>query len=64
MVTVLFNAGVHVPVIPLVEVAGNAANVAPEQIGATTVNAGVILSITVIVNVVGVAHWPAPGVNV
>ena len=28
----LLNAGDHVPVIPLIDVVGNAANVAPEQI--------------------------------
>ena len=35
VVAVLFNAGDQVPVIPLVDVAGNAVNVAPEHIGAT-----------------------------
>ena len=35
VVAVLFNAGVHVPVIPLFEVVGNADKVAPEQIAAT-----------------------------
>ena len=56
MVAVLFNAGAHVPVIPLVEVVGNAVNVAPEQISATAVNVGVTVALTVIVNVVVVAH--------
>ena len=42
--------------IPLVEVVGNAVRVAPEQIGATTVNVGVMFGFTVIVNVVVVAH--------
>jgi len=49
---------------PLLEVVGNAANVAPEQIGATAVNVGVTLVLTVIVNVAVVAHCPAVGVNV
>ena len=49
---------------PLFEVVGNAVNVAPEQIGATAVNVGVIFGLTVIVNVVIVAHCPAVGVNV
>ena len=44
------------PVIPLVEVVGNAVSVAPEHIGATAANVGVTLGLTVIVNVVMVAH--------
>jgi len=55
-VAVLSKAGVQVPVTPLLEVAGNAVRVAPEQIGATAVNIGVILGLTVIVKVVVVAH--------
>jgi len=61
---VLFKAGDHVPVIPLFEVVGKAANVAPEQIGATALKVGVVLELTVIVNVAVVAHSPAVGVNV
>ena len=53
---VLSSAGVHVPVIPLMEVVGNGANTAPEQMGVTALNAGVIFGLTVIVNVVVVAH--------
>ena len=64
MVAVLFNAGAHVPVIPLLEVVGRADNVAPEQIGATAVKVGVTFGLTVIVNVVVVAHCPTPGVKV
>ena len=64
MVAVLFKAGAHVPVIPLFDVVGNADKVAPEQIGATAVNVGVIFGLTVTVNVAVVAHWPAAGVNV
>ena len=52
------------PVIPLFEVVGSAESVAPEQIGATVVKVGVTLVLTVIVNVVVVAHCPAVGVNV
>ena len=59
----LFNAGVHVPVKPLLEVVGNAVKVAPEQIGVTAVNDGVAAEPTEIVKVV-VAHCPAAGVNV
>ena len=64
VVAVLFSAGAQVPVIPLLEVVGKAASVAPEQIGATALKVGVILGLTVIVNVVVVAHCPAIGVNV
>jgi len=56
VVAVLFNAGAQAPVIPLLEVVGSAVSVAPEHIGATAVNVGVILELTVIVNVVTVAH--------
>jgi Flp pilus assembly pilin Flp len=49
---------------PLLDVVGKAANVAPEHIGATAVNVGVIFGLTVIVNVVVVAHSPAVGVKV
>ena len=40
----------------LLDVVGSAASVAPEQIGATGVNVGVIFGLTVIVNVAVVAH--------
>ena len=42
--------------IALFDVVGNAANGSPEQIGATAVNVGVMFGLTVIVNVVVVAH--------
>ena len=61
---VLFNAGDQTPVIPLLDVAGRAASVAPEHIGATAVNMGVSFGITVMVKVVVVAHCLAAGVNV
>ena len=64
MVAVLFSAGAQVPVIPLFDVVGNGFSVAPEQIGATAVNVGVMFGLTVIVNVVVVAHCPAVGVKV
>ena len=41
---------------PLLEVVGKADKVAPEQIGATALNIGVIFGLTVIVNVAVVAH--------
>ena len=62
---VLFTvAGLHVPVIPLLDVVGNTGATEPEQIGAIAVNVGVIIGLTVTVNVVVVAHNPAVGVNV
>ena len=60
----MFKAGDHVPVIPLLEVVGSADKVAPEQIGATALNVGVILGLTVIVKVAVVARCPAVGVKV
>ena len=52
------NAGDQVPVIgvALVDDVGSADKVAPEQIGATAVNVGVMFGLTTIVNVVVVAH--------
>ena len=41
---------------PLLDVVGNADNVAPAHIGATAVNVGVTVGLTVIVNVAVVAH--------
>ena len=64
VVAVLFNAGLQVPVMPLVEVVGNADKVAPEHISATWVKVGVTFGLTVTVKVVVVAHWPASGVKV
>ena len=64
VVVVLSSAGAQVPVIPLFEVVGKADKLAPEQIGATAVNVGVTFELTVIDNVVVVAHCPASGVNV
>ncbi len=59
----LFNAGAHVPVIPLVEVIGKADKVAPEQIAVTCVNVGVTLGLTVIVPVaLTVPHPPVRGI--
>ena len=64
MVAVLFNTGPHVPVIPLRDVVGSAVKTAPEQIGATGLNVGVIFGLTMMVNVFVVAHWLAVGVKV
>jgi len=52
----LFKAGAQLPVMPLVEVVGKAVRVAPEHIGATAVNVGVIFGFTTIVKVVVIAH--------
>ena len=60
----MFKAGAHVPVMPLLEVVGRAVSVAPEHIGATAVNVGVMFGLTVIIRVAVVAHCPAVGVNV
>ena len=49
-------AGDQVPVIPLLEVVGNADKLAPEQIAATCVNVGVTFGFTVIVIDPDVAH--------
>ena len=58
------SAGDHVPLIPLLDVVGNAFKVPPEQIGATALNVGRIFGLTVMVRVVVVAHCPAVGVKV
>ena len=60
----MFSAGDHEPVIPSLDVVGNAASVAPEQIAATGVNVGVMFGLTTIVSVAVVAHCPAVGVKV
>ncbi len=59
----LFTAGDHVPVIPLVEVVGSV-NVPPEHIGAIGLKVGVAGGPTFTVSVVVEAHCPAVGVNV
>ena len=57
-------AGLHVPLMPLVEVVGNAAMVAPLQYGPTAAKVGVTFGLIVIVSCAVVAHCPAVGVNV
>ena len=59
----MFKAGAQVPVIPLLEVVGSADKVAPEQIGATALNVGVMFGFTVTVNVVPATHPAEVGVN-
>ena len=57
-------AGLHVPLIPLLEVDGSAGAVAFWHNGAIGVNAGVISGLMVMLNEAVVAHCPAEGVNV
>jgi hypothetical protein len=64
VVVVLFKAGAHAPVMPLLEIVGSGDRVEPEQIDPTAVNVGVMLELTTIVIVAVVAHCPAVGVNV
>jgi hypothetical protein len=58
--------GLHVPVILLVDVVGNAGTVPPEQIlnVVPKLKVGVMFGATVTVNVAGNAHCPAVGVKV
>jgi hypothetical protein len=49
-------AGLHVPVIPLVEVVGKRGAVAPLQIAAMAVNVGVTLAVIVVIKVAVDAH--------
>jgi hypothetical protein len=58
VVLVLFNAGNHVPEIPLFELVGSGFNTPPLQIGETCVNVGVVVGFTTIVNEVVSAHGP------
>ena len=60
----LIAEGFHVPLIPFVEVPGNAVGAEPLQIAASAVNVGVVLDVTVCTIVVVTAHWPVLGVNV
>ena len=58
--------GLHVPVIPFVDVVGNVGTLPPAQIVSVVpkLNAGVTLGFTVTVKVTGKAQTPAVGVNV
>jgi hypothetical protein len=60
----LIVAGVQVPVIPLLDINGNAGADAFKHSGPMFVNTGVICTSMVIFNVVDVAHWSAFGVKV
>ena len=58
--------GLHVPVIPFVDVVGKVGTDPPAQIfnDIPKLNVGVAIEFTVTVNITGVAHCPASGVNV
>jgi len=56
VVAVLLIAGDQVPVMPFVEVVGNAEMLAPLQYGPTAANVGVTFELIVIVSVAVVAH--------
>ncbi len=66
LAVLLTVAGLHVPVIPLLDVVGNAGTTPPLQIVRVVpkLNVGVIFGFTVTINVVDVAHSPAFGVKV
>jgi hypothetical protein len=57
-------AGLHVPVTPLLDVAGNVGAVLFWQSGPIAVNVGTVCASTVMLSVVVVAHCPLSGVNV
>ena len=56
VVAVLLIAGFQVPVIPLVDVVGNAGIEAPLQNGPTAANVGVTFGVIVIVSKTDIAH--------
>ena len=62
----LIVAGLHVPVMPLVDVPGKAGTLAPLHIvnEVPKLNVGVMFGFTVTVNVAGFAHCPELGVKV
>ena len=60
----LIVAGLHVPVIPFVEVVGSAGAVEFWQSGPIVLKAGVINGLMVIINDPLIAHCPAVGVKV
>ena len=61
---VFITAGFHVPVMPLLDVAGSAGAVAFWHNGPICVNVGVTCALIVILKVAVIAHCPAVGVNV
>lgn len=63
VVAMVLTAGLHTPLIPLLEIAGRV-NAVPAQLAGICVNVGITALFTVTVMVVVVAHCPAAGVNV
>lgn len=61
---VLIVAGLQVPAIPLVEVAGNAGGVEFWHNGPMDSNVGATCEVTITLMVADVPHWPPDGVNV
>ena len=65
LVAVLLTVfGDQVPIIPFAEVPGSVVAVLPLQIGGKAEKVGVLLGVTVCVNVAVSAHCPADGVNI
>ena len=64
LAVMLITAGLHVPVILLLEVVGSTGAVLFWHSGPICVNTGVTFGLTVTVNVAVVAHWPTVGVKV
>ena len=62
--TVLFSAGLQLPVMPCSDVVGSGLRGSPSQMGATELNNGRTFGLTVMVMVLVVAHCPAVGVKV
>ena len=60
----LIVAGLQVPIIPLLEMAGKAGVAAPEQIGGMALKTGLNIGVTVTVITTAKAHWPEAGVKV
>ena len=52
VVVALFSAGLQAPLMPFCEVVGSAFKLSPAQIGDTLANVGVIIGLTVMVNVI------------
>ena len=60
----MFIAGVHVPIMPLIDVVGSGAMNCPTQKGPTGVKLGVVFGFTTMVIVAVVPHCPPLGVKV
>ena len=63
LVVLSITDGFHVPLIPFGEVVLSAGAVVPLQNASEVAKSGMTLSVTVTINVTGVAHWFAAGVN-